>query len=332
MKGEYILSKFSGFSKGIKGFAHAVKVGAKRRSPEILMVVGTVGVVATTVTACVQTRKLDDVLTEHEETINRIKNLRTESAKIGEPNDYGKETVMAYTSTAIKVARLYALPLTIGAASLFCFFGAHKILKKRALALAAAYNALDAGFKQYRGRVAERFGDEVEKQIRHGITTKEIEETVTDENGEEKVVTKTVDVADGKTSPYQRYFTRTNSHWDRSPDTIYFYLKSEQEAMNNRLKHRAYTNPRGVGIVTYNEVLERLGFEMPMDGSGLLVGWMFDANNPLGDNYIEFDVKGCMLPGEYGQLEKAYSIDFNVDGNIYKELNDRDLARRGLAS
>lgn len=328
MKGDYIL-KIKGITKGIKGLAYAVKAGTKRRSPEILMAIGTVGVIATTVTACVQTRKLDDVLTEHENTLDRIKTLRTKSAELGEPNNYGKETVMAYTATTLRVARLYALPLTIGAASLFCFFGAHRILKKRTLALAAAYNALDAGFKQYRGRVADRFGDEVEKQIRHGITPKEIEETIVDENGKEQIVKKTVEVADGKTSPYQKYFTRSNPNWDNSPDSIYFFFKSEQDAMNNLLKHRAYTNPKGIGVVTWNEVLERLGFEMPMDGSGLLVGWMFDAANPLGDNYIDFDVKSVMLPGEDGVLERAYSIDFNVDGNIYKELNDRDLVRRG---
>lgn len=328
MKGDSVL-KFKNITKGIKGLAYAIKVGTKRRSPEILMAVGTVGVIATTITACVQTRKLDDVLTEHEHTLERIKSLRTQSTELGEPNNYGKETVMAYTVTTAKIARLYALPLTIGVGSLFCFFGAHRILKKRTLALAAAYNALDAGFKQYRERVADRFGEEVEKQIRHGVTTKEVEEKIVDENGEEKIVKNTVEVADGNCSPYMRYFTRSNPHWDNSPDTIYFYLKTEQEALNNLLKHRAYTNPRGIGVVTYNEVLERLGFEMPMDGCGLLVGWMFDANNPLGDNYIELDVKGCMLPGENGKLEKAFSIDFNVDGNIYKELNDRDLARRG---
>lgn len=322
------MSKLGMIKGGIKGFAHAVKSGAKRRSPEILMAVGTIGVVTATVTACVQTRKLDDILTEHEETLDRIKKLRIDSAELGEPQNYGKETVMVYTATTFKVARLYALPLTIGAASLFCFFGAHHILKKRALALAAAYNALDTGFKQYRERVANRFGEEVENQIRHGITPKEVKETVVDENGEEKVVKKTVDVADGNCSPYMRYFTRSNKNWDKSPDTIYFFLKSEQDALNNLLKSRAYTNPRKIGVVTYNEVLERLGFEMPLDGSGLLVGWIYDAENPIGDNYIDLDVRSCMLPGEDGTLEKAYSIDFNVDGNIYKELNDRDLARR----
>ena len=324
------MAKFS--LKAIKGFAHALKNGVKRRSPEILMAVGAVGVVATTVTACVQTRKLDEVLTEHENTMDRIRKLREESAKIGEPNDYGKETVMAYTCTTFRVVKLYALPVTMGVASIACFFGAHRILKKRALALAAAYNALDVSFKQYRERVTERFGDEVERQIRHGITTKEVEETVVDENGNETVVKKVCDVSDGKESPYQRYFTRHNSNWDRSPDTVKFFFMAEQQALNDLLKHRAYTNPLGIGVVTFNEVLERLGFDIPMDGTGLRVGWIYDKERPFGDNYIEFDIVPCMIPGEDGRLEQAYSIDFNVDGDIWKELHERDLARRGLAS
>lgn len=323
------MSKLGVFTGGLNNLMQVVKAGTKKRSPEILMTLGTIGVVTTTVVACVQTRKLDDVLTEHEETLARIKKLREESAELGEPNEYGKETAMLYGNTTFKIARLYALPLTMGVASLFCFFGAHRILKKRTLALAAAYNALDMGFKQYRGRVAERFGEEVENQIRHGITPKEIEVREVDDNGEETTVKKTVNVADGETGFYQRYFTRHNGHWDKSPDRMHFFFKAEQEALNNLLKSRARSNPKGIGIVTFNEVLERLGFDIPDDGSGLVTGWIFDERNPVGDNYIEFDITRCHLPGEKGTLEEAYSIDFNVDGNIYKELHQRDLARRG---
>lgn len=325
------MSKFGAIASGIKGFAYAVKAGTIKHSPEILMAVGTVGVVTTTVVACVQTRKVDDILNEHEEKLNRIKNLRDRSAELGEPNNYGKETAMVYGNTTFRIARLYALPLTIGVASLFCFFGAHKILNKRFLALAAAYNTLDTGFKQYRGRVAERFGDEVEKQICNGISAKEIEEKTIDENGEEKIVKKTVTVADGAASPYVRYLTRHNQMWDRSPDVIKHRLLAEQRAANEKLKFRARSNRNHVGMLTFNELLETMGFDVPDDGSGLVVGWLYDEKHRFGDNYVEFDVTPIMLPGEDGKLEQAYAIDFNVDGNIWRELHDRDLARRELA-
>lgn len=326
------MSKFGSLASGIKGIAYAAKCGVIKHSPEILMGVGTVGVITASVMACVQTRKLDDVLNEHEAHLDRVKNLREKSAEIGEPQNYGKETVMVYGNTTLRIARLYALPLTIGAASLICFFGAHKILNKRFLALAAAYNTLDAGFKQYRGRVTERFGEEVEKQIRYGITSKDVEETVVDENGEEKTVKKTVDVADCGSAPYVRYLTRHNKMWDRSPDVIKFRLLAEQRAANDKLKARSRTNPRHVGMLTFNEVLESMDFDIPDDGSGLVVGWIYDEKHPVGDNFVEFDVTPVMLPGENGKLEQAYAIDFNVDGNIFKELHDRDLARQELAS
>ena len=41
-------------------------------------------------------------------------------------------------------------------------------MRKRCANLAAAYGTLDTAFKKYRERVAERFGEEVEKEIRYG--------------------------------------------------------------------------------------------------------------------------------------------------------------------
>ena len=42
-----------------------------------------------------------------------------------------------------------------------------------------------------RGRVLERFGEQVEKELRYNIKAQEIEETVTDGKGKEKTVKKT---------------------------------------------------------------------------------------------------------------------------------------------
>jgi len=322
------MSKFNNIMKGIKGLGHAVKVGAKHRSPEILMGLGTIGVGAAIVTACVQTRKIDDILDDHEKKMSRIKKLREKSAERGENEKFGKETAMVYGSTVLRVARVYAGPALLATSSIACFFGAKHILKKRNLALAAACTALDTSFKEYRGRVADRFGEEVEKQIRHGVTTTEVEKTVTDEDGNETTVKETVEVADGKELVYQRYFTRHNPNWDHSPDQVKFFMLSAQNTLNDMLKARAYSSPTGVGFVTFNEALAEFGFDVPADGSGLVQGWLYDKKNPFGNNYIENDVTPCKLPGQDGTLEQAYSIVFNVDGDIYRELYHRDLRSR----
>lgn len=322
------MSKFSGIVKGIKGVGYAVKTGTKRNSPKILMGVGTVGVVAAVVTACVQTRKVDDILDEHEKNMNRIKKLREKSAERGENEKFAKETAMVYGSTTMRMARVYAGPAALAIGSIACFFGANHILNKRNIALAAACTALDTSFKEYRGRVADRFGEEVEKQIRHGVTTTEVEKTITDENGDETTVKETVEVADGKEQVYQRYFTRHNPNWDHSPDNVKFFMLSAQNALNDMLKARAHTSPTGIGHVTFNEALTEFGFDIPADGSGLVLGWIYDKRNPFGNNYIEVDVTPCKLPGEDGKLEQAYSIVFNVDGDIYREMYHRDLRSR----
>ena len=103
--------------------------------------------------------------------------------------------------------------------SIAAIIGGHHILRKRNIALAAAYTAVDKGFKEYRGRVLERFGEEVDRELRYNIKAKEIEKTVTDANGKETVVKETVDVADPNlTSDYARFFDDGCTGWTKDPE------------------------------------------------------------------------------------------------------------------
>lgn len=53
---------------------------------------------------------------------------------------------------------------------------ATKILSKRNASLAAAYQLLDKGFKEYRQNVRDRYGDEVDKELRYGLVKEKVEE------------------------------------------------------------------------------------------------------------------------------------------------------------
>ena len=66
----------------------------------------------------------------------------------------------------MKFAKLYAPAVMLGAASIASILASHNIMKKRNVALAAAYAAVDKSFKDYRDRVIERFGEQVEKELR----------------------------------------------------------------------------------------------------------------------------------------------------------------------
>ena len=46
--------------------------------------------------------------------------------------------------------------------------------------MGAAYAAIDKGFKEYRNRVIERFGEEVDRELKYNLKAKKFDETVID--------------------------------------------------------------------------------------------------------------------------------------------------------
>ena len=60
----------------------------KKHSPEILVGAGVVGVVASAVMACKATTKLDDVLAETKDTVDKIHDVTEHPEKIPEGKEY----------------------------------------------------------------------------------------------------------------------------------------------------------------------------------------------------------------------------------------------------
>lgn len=281
----------------------------KKHSPEILAAVGTVGVVASAVMACKATLKVNEILDETKETLDTIHET-VENPEMEEhytTDDAKKDTAIVYVQSGVKLAKLYGPSVAVGAASLACLLGSNHILRKRNIALAAAYTAVDKGFKAYRSRVVERFGEELDRELRYNIKAKEVEEIVTDENGEEKVVTSTVEVPEfNDHSEYARCFDETCLGWNRDPDYNFMFVKQIQNWANDRLDSKGY--------VFLNEVYEMLGFNKTRAGQE--VGWVKDGD---GDGYIDFgifDLKDKQKRRFVNGYEKSIWLDFNVDGPI----------------
>lgn len=297
----------------VSGSVHKIGFELKKHSPEIFIAVGVVGTVASAVIACKATTKLNDILEESKEQIDAIHEApQKEELKDRYDEDMmRKDLALVYFQTGVKVAKLYAPAVILGTLSITSIVASNNILRKRNVALAAAYATVDKGFKEYRERVVERYGEQVDYELTHNIKTKEITETVVDEKGKEKQVKKTVEVADPNvTNDYIKYFTRSNPYWDDTPDYVELFLRSQQNYANDRLKVDK--------VLTLNDVYDSLGFQKTK--AGMVVGWVFDENNEDGDNFIEFNVRKVYIPNEYGEEELAYAIDFNVDGNIYNKM------------
>lgn len=297
----------------LNGSIHKIGFELKKHSPEIFIAMGVVGTVTSAVMACKATTKLSDILEESKEELEQIHEApqKEELKDKYDESMMQKDLALVYFQTGVKIAKLYAPAVVLGTLSITSIVASNNILRKRNIALAAAYATVDKGFKEYRERVVERFGDQVDYELTHNIKTKEVEEVIVDEKGKEKTVKKTVEVADPSvTNDYVKYFTRSNPYWDDCQDYIEMFLRSQQNYANDRLKVEK--------CLTLNDVYEALGFQKTK--AGMVVGWVYEDNNEDGDNFIEFHVRKVYIPNELGEEELAYAIDFNVDGNIYNKM------------
>ena len=52
----------------------------------------------------------------------------------------------------------------------------------------------------------------------------------------------------------------------------------------------------------------------------MVYGWIYHKYNPFGENKVKFRIKKVHVPNENGHgYSIGYAVDFNVQGNIYKE-------------
>lgn len=289
---------------------HKASFQLKKHSPEILVVAGVIGGVASAVMACKATTKASAIIEKTKDSIDTIHECANnpELAEEYTKEDSQKDLVIVYAQTGVEFAKLYGPSILLGAASITSILVGHNIMRKRNLALAAAYTAVDTGFKQYRGRVVERFGEQLDKELKYNIKAKEIEETVVNEDGTESVVKKTVEVADpiAAQSAYTFCFDETASGWVRDAEANKFFLLRQQNYANEKLNTKGY--------MFLNEVLDMVG--IPRCRAGQHVGWMLNGD---GDGYIDFGIFNIYSEANrnfVNGLEKSIWLDFNVDGDI----------------
>lgn len=289
----------------------------KKHSPEILMAVGVVGTVASTVLACRATMKINRVMEEKNKIIEDIHTCLDDESVDYTEEDSKKDLTIAYAQTGIKLVKLYAPAVLLGALSVSSIISSHNILRKRNVALVAAYAAVDQGFKKYRSNVVDRFGKEIDRELRYNIKAKEIEVKTVDKNGKEKVskeVVMEIENPNEGISDYAKFFDEVNSdNYTKDPEYNLMFLRRQQDYANELLKHR--------GHLFLNEVYDMLG--IPRTKAGQVVGWIYNPKNPNGDNYVDFgiyDVHNECKRAFVNGLERAILLDFNVDGVIYDQI------------
>lgn len=306
------------FMKPVTDKLSKFKLKAGKYSPEICLAVGIIGIVGAVGAACYATVKACDVLEVTSENLEKIHKI----ADASEENEYSeddkkKAITLTYAKTGIEFVKLYAPCAAFTTLAITSILSSHHIMKERNTALAAAYATLDAGFKGYRDRVIDRFGEQIDKELRYNIKPKEIDVTEKDEKtGEEKVVSKVVDVAEiDEYSEFARVFDESNDYWEKNAEYNMMFLRSQENWANEYLRSHK--------VLFLNDVYKALGFKPTK--AGQIVGWIYDPDNPdsKGDNFVNFGIYNVNTQAKRNFIngyEKSIILDFNVDGNILDKI------------
>jgi len=303
--------------KNIKEIFGAVAFTLKKYSPEILMGAGIIGTVGSAVMACRATLKCDEVIDRHDDKMNKVDECldRGEELNYTEQNAKNDRAVINI-QTGLDFVKLYGPSVTLGIASIGCILGSFNIMKKRNVALMAAYKLVEEAFAKYRSRVKNELGEEKDYHFRYGTDVIEEQEVVTDESGKEKTVKSQKQSLNGVVgSMYARVFEEDrpdqngswigSTQWSTVHDYNLNFLMRKEEWFNARLISR--------GVITLNDVYDELGF--PRTESGMIVGWKYKNN---GDNFISFRPENDSS-WTFGKDGDALLLDFNVDGVIFDE-------------
>lgn len=327
-----------------------IKLSAKANYPKWMVIGGTLILVGASIGACIKTYKeLPKVLDAHKEMLSKVKDLKKahdEGAEIKLPDNekytkesYQRHVFCTYMSTGGKIVKIYALPFALALLGVVLIFKGHSTTQKRYLAAAAEGYAISEAFKNYRGRVVDRYGQAVEEELfmngeRKLVTTEETDPIT----GEKRQVTKDTLCADRSTAlddPWCFIFDEANCphSWSRHPGYNYRHLIDMQNAANDYLKAH--------GSITLAELMRQIGFkddDIPVDA--MRYGWMID--NPLCTDpkkqVVDFGI--CAMNGVYEDVgcflggTPDYLLHFNVQGDIQAAMlikRKRDKERKDKA-
>lgn len=292
----------------------------KNASPQILVVSGIVGIVGTVVLACKATRHLDETVNAAKEEIEEVHEKRETLSEEEYPDkEMKKELTKVYVKNGMKIVKLYAPSVILGTLSVGGILKSNDILRKRNMALSAAYATLDSGFKAYRKRVVEKYGEDEDTALRLGTRTEKVEETI-EVDGKKKKVKTPYEVVDGESGENGIYYFSDSVLYQGIDDYDINVINGRQKLSNNLFQKN--------GVYLVKEALDILGFEGdlvdPKKHPELLtLGWLKGDKDCDGRvDYRAHRVLRDIVDKETGEIVRIvdYALDFNHDGNVYSRL------------
>lgn len=216
----------------------------KRNSPTILSIVGSIGVMTTTIAAIKATPKALSLMENEKAHINKQLEqggwqTRVDKLTIAETI---KATWKCYIPTAL-----------IGLSTITCIFGANALNKNQQAALTSAYILLDNAYKEYKDKVSTLLGDDANRHIQKSIVEDKYKETDIS-LGEEK----------------QLFYEYNYGE---------FFERTKMEVLNAEYNFNKMFS--SIGYATLNDFYELLG--LPLTQEGNIIGWTVQEGYSLVD-------------------------------------------------
>jgi hypothetical protein len=292
--------------------ASTVALLANKHSPEILMVGGIAALFAGgvfTYRAFLEAEKTIETYKENIEVINEVRDKLNEDESIDyDQQDYQRDLTITTVNAGVNLLRAYVPAILATGLGVGMLFKSRGILSQRNASLIAAYKLVDEAYKQYRERVREELGEDVDRYFRYG-KKKDEEFTIVNKSKKEVDFSVSKDeelMVESGHSMYAKFFDDSSPQFKRDNEMNQFFLKTQERFANQQLQAR--------GHVFLNEVYDMLG--IPRTKAGAIVGWV----SGHGDDHIDFDIYN-----PYNDWNRDFVngyntgalLDFNVDGVIY---------------
>lgn len=281
----------------------------KKYSPEIKLVTGIFCFGGAVAFAYKAGTKTQGILKKYNEAIDLIHDYEENPEKMVaaavDENDLAQAKFAAKVDLAKDLAK-EVLPVALcSALSLSCIISSNNTLKRRYIGAVGAFNAVTGAFEKYRSNVKNRFGEDVDWELKNGIVKSVESKEVTDEKGKKKLEeTVSAKQDPNRISDHAVWFEEGNPEWDPYRKFNLAFLKGKQQIATDMLNAR--------GHLFLNEVRESLGFKPIPEGQ--LLGWV---KKPGQLAYVDFGLyeerNEDFINGEADRV----LLDFNIDGIVW---------------
>ena len=228
----------------IKTSAFVVKNVVIKNLPKIAVGIGTISVVAGGIDACHKTLKAPALIDEHNKKMAKIHEAieLAEAGSIEYDNSIRRrDTFTAYVSTSVAFAKLYWRPITLVGLGFTSIFGGFGVLSARHAAAVGAFTTMSEQYNDYRARVVEEYGQDVDRRLA-GEMVKAESITVVDnsEDGTSKEIeVNAIDLRSVTNDTFTFDFNYKVPSWD---DGSYLfvenYIEQTKLVLTHKLQHR----------------------------------------------------------------------------------------------